>query len=205
MKIKICGITNIEDALMCVDEGADALGFIFYSKSPRKVLVQTAKEIIKSLPCFVHTVGVFVDEDKEDVAAIASEVGLDVLQFHGDESPEYCEAFMPRYKVVKVFFPKDETIVTEMRKYNVTGQLIDVPFDLKQRKPEEVLELDLIKPILEEFKSCIFSGGITVDNIDEVLDKLNPYAIDIARGTEKEPGIKDRDLISKLIKKIKEK
>lgn len=203
MKVKICGITNTDDALLCAAAGADALGFIFFDGSPRSVDIETAAKISKSLPCFVSKVGVFVDADKSWVETVARRVGLDTLQFHGKEDADYCNYFMNNYKVIKAFFPSDESIADRMKDYNVSAYLLDIPFEDKLDKPEAILDIDTVNAICKRFKWVIYSGGLTIDNLEGALDVIKPYAIDLARGTEEAPGEKDPELVEKLMKLVK--
>lgn len=203
MKVKICGITNSDDALLCADAGADALGFIFFDGSPRSIDIETATTICRNLPCFVSKVGVFVDADKAWVETVARRVGLDTLQFHGKESPEYCNYFMNNYSVIKAFFPSDESIADDMKNYKVSGYLLDIPFEDKVDEPEAILDIDTVNAICKRFKWCIYSGGLTVNNLDDALEAISPFAIDLARGTEEAPGEKDPELVEKLMKLVK--
>ena len=123
VRVKICGITNTEDALCAVQEGADALGFVFYEKSPRFVFPEQAASIIKELPPFVQAVGLFVNADRAFVNATVEQCGLDMLQFHGDESPEFC-ALAPR-RVIKAFRIKDIASLDPIKNYRVAGYLLD--------------------------------------------------------------------------------
>jgi phosphoribosylanthranilate isomerase len=203
MRVKICGITDLDDALMCERYGADALGFIFYAKSPRNVTPKNAQKIVASLGCLVQTVGVFVDEKKEAVDEIAAAVGLDVLQFHGCETPVYCDYFSKKYKVMKTFFPKNDKVLDEMQKYKVDAYLLDIPFEDKKAAPQAQLDTAFVKAIVAQNKKCIFSGGITPQNVKEILSSVTPYAIDVARGVESMPGKKDESLVRELMKAVR--
>jgi phosphoribosylanthranilate isomerase len=203
-KIKICGITNIEDALICIREGADALGFIFTKKSSRFINEKEAKKIISHLDPFTARVGVFLDEEKEKVFAIATELALDVLQFHGQETPAYCHSFMPRFKVIKTIFPENRPFAAARARFNVDAFLFDVA---PQDKAQGVASLD--KETLKEIDALskagarvIISGGLTAKNISR-FKKLRPYAFDVASGLEKFVGKKDESLVRAFIQKVK--
>jgi phosphoribosylanthranilate isomerase len=202
VRVKICGITDKDDALMCVRHGVDALGFIFYKKSSRCVMPRQARAVITALPALVSKVGVFVDEKKEVVEEIAAATGIDTLQFHGKESPAYCRYFLRRYKVVKAFFPRDTSVSEEMKRYQVDGYLLDLPLEDKAENPDLTLDLAFVNDILREFDRCIFSGGITPDNIGDILSVIRPYAIDLARGVEDLPGKKDEMKVKELMKRV---
>jgi len=202
VRVKICGITNVDDAGVCVRCGVDALGFIFYKKSSRCILPRQARTVIESLPALVSKVGVFVDEKKEAVEEIAAVAGLDTLQFHGKESPAYCRHFRKRYKVIKTFFPRDPSVMDEMKRYGVDGYLLDLPLEEKKERPELVLDLALVNDIIRTFDRCFFSGGIHPGNVSDILSIIRPYAIDLARGVEDLPGKKDEQLVRELMRKV---
>lgn len=203
VRIKICGIKDYEDALLCIEEGADALGFIFYPGSSRFILPKEAKKIVRDLPCFVNKVGVFVDEDEQIVRQIAGLVGLDTLQFHGNESATYCSTFRKDFKVVKSFFPKDENILSSIYKYKVDGVLLDIPFEEKRKTPKATLDFRLIRRISNQIKFLIISGGLSPFNIESLVKNLRPYAVDVARGVERFPGKKDKELVRKFIRTVR--
>jgi phosphoribosylanthranilate isomerase len=205
IKVKVCGITNLEDALFCSKAGADALGFIFSKKSPRYLKEKQAKEIIDNLDPFVSKVGVFMDEEKERVFEIASFLNLDVLQFHGRESPSYCAYFKKKFKVIKVLFPQDRPFKEKILKYKkVDGFLFDIKYEEKI-KGKKNLSKEILKELrflIKEGVKVIISGGLNVDNVLEVK-KISPYAVDVCSGLEKFVGKKDKDLVIKFIQKVK--
>jgi len=202
VRVKICGITNVEDALMCVRHGVDALGFIFYKKSSRCIVPRQARTVIDALPALIGKVGVFVDEKKEIVEEIAAATGIDTLQFHGRESAAYCRHFRKRYKVIKAFFPRDLSAIDDMKRYAVDAYLLDLPLEDKKERPEVMLDLAFIKDVIREFERCMFSGGINPDNVRDILSVIRPYAIDLARGVEDLPGKKDEELVRDLMRKV---
>ena len=203
VKIKICGIKDYEDALLCVEEGVDALGFIFYPGSPRFILTRDAKKIVKNLPCFISKVGVFVDENEQVVRQTADIVGLDTLQFHGKESAGYCERFKKDFKVIKSFFPKNENALSAISKYKVDGVLLDIHFEDKERAPGAVLNLRLVEKMSQQIRFLILSGGLSHLNVERLLSNIKPYGVDVARGVEEFPGKKDRELVRKFIKTVR--
>jgi len=203
VKIKICGIKDYEDARLCVDEGVDALGFIFYTKSPRFILAKEAKKIIGKLPCFINKVGVFVDEPLAKVRQTASFLGLDTLQFHGSESASYCRSYRDSFKVIKSFFPKREKDLSLFSRYKVDGVLLDIPFKDKKKMPKATLDFRLIKKISSQVDYLILSGGLSCSNVGSLIGRLKPYAVDVARGVERFPGKKDRALVREFIKEVR--
>lgn len=203
VKIKICGIKDSEDASLCVQEGADALGFIFYPGSPRFILPRQAKAITRDLPCFISKVGVFVDEKEESVRQIADLVGLDTLQFHGREPAYYCKKFEKDFKVIKSFFPRDGSILSLITKYRVNGILLDIPFKDKKKTPRATLDFRLIKKLSSQIQFLILSGGLSPFNVESLVKNLRPYGVDVARGVEKFPGKKDRELVKKFIRTVR--
>ena len=196
-RIKICGITRPEDAQCAAEAGADAVGMIFYASSPRAVDVRRARDIVQDLPPFITRVGVFVNETAYTVANIADTCGLDVLQLHGEETPEYCNGFAQ--KVVKVFRIQDTVDLEIMRSYTVDAWHLDTQdtklyggtgrsFDWRL-----AAEAQSVGPI-------ILAGGLTPDNLREALEQAQPYAVDISSGVESEPGIKDHEKIRRIIR-----
>ena len=204
MKVKICGITNLEDALLVSSAGADAIGFIFSKKSPRYVSKRKAGEIISCLDPFLIKVGVFLDQGKQEVLDIASSLGLDVLQFHGKEAPAYCHFFKPRFKIIKVFFPEDSPYEGKISNYKIDAFMFDLKYEAKA-KGKKVLPANALKGIagiIKKGKRVIISGGLNIENIEKAK-KLKPYALDVASGVESMVGRKDSQLIKAFIKKVK--
>lgn len=204
VKTKICGVTNLEDARLCSSLGADALGFIFYSKSPRYIHPSKAQEIIRKLDPFIVKVGVFVDEKKEVVSDISQQLQLDALQFHGHESVRFCSFFKKKYKVVKTFFPKDELFLEDLERYNVDAYLFDVKWEEKLEGNRR-LKKSILKKISEfgRTRRVIISGGLTPENISSVLEIVTPYAVDVASGVESFPGKKDKGLVKEFLLKVR--
>ena len=205
IKIKICGITNAEDALLCSGQGAHALGFIFSRKSPRSLSEKAALKIISSLDPFVAKVGVFVDEEKEKVLEIAGMLSLNILQFHGKEPPAYCNFFRPKFKVIKVFFPHNRPFKETISRYAVDAYSFDIRYEDKlkgkNRLPKDILKE--ISSLIKQGYRVIISGGLTVENVSTIT-KLKPYAVDVASGIEEFVGKKDKELVRLFIKKVKD-
>lgn len=201
-RIKICGITNKIDAVNAAELGVDMLGFVFYSKSKRYVSAAMAEDIINELPPRIGKVGVFVDETREFVIKVAEDAGLNVLQFHGDETPEYCAYFKGRFKVMKAFRLKDKSDLKVINDYDTDYYLLDTynrdsiggtgeTFDWKMLKDFEIL-----RPV-------ILSGGLTPANVSSAIKETVPYAVDVSTGVEASPGKKDLALVKKFVENVR--
>lgn len=202
VRIKICGITNTGDALIAAELGAHALGFIFYPKSPRYVAPDKARHIIGQLPPFVATVGVFVDEDAATVREIASLAGLDWLQLHGSESPDYCRSLGRR--VIKGFRVKGDEIFSQLTEYKGAAQafLLDA---YKPGTPGGTGET-FDWAIARQARKCgpiILAGGLTPENVTEAIRVAQPQAVDVASGVEAAPGKKDPERLRAFIDVVK--
>ena len=201
VRSKICGITRIEDALAAVAAGADAIGFVFYAKSPRAVTAVQARAIIAALPPFVTTVGLFVNASACELNETLDAVPLDLLQFHGDETPEQCEGYhRPYIKALRVKAGDD--IAGACHAYaSASGILLDayvegVPGGTGQAFDWSLIPQGLSRPI-------ILAGGLTVDNVVQAIDQVRPYAVDVSGGVEKSKGIKDHDKIRAFMHNVR--
>jgi phosphoribosylanthranilate isomerase len=190
VRIKICGITNIEDALLAAELGADALGFIFYARSPRHVAPEIAREIIAQLPPFVAAVGVFVDEAAADVQELAANAGLDWIQLHGQESPDYCRSL--GHKVIKGFRIQDEGSLRQLADYQGAAQalLLDTYKKGQVGGTGEIFDWQLARKA-KKYGPIILAGGLNPDNVAAAIAAAGPAAVDTASGTEAAPGKKD--------------
>ena len=202
VKIKICGITNTEDAHKAVELGADALGFIF-APSPRKISPEDASEIIIDLPPFVKTVGVFVNEDLQVIKNIIGQCGLDIVQLHGNESPDLCNKFMPR--TIKALRVKDHSMPDRIIDYKgkVRAFLLDTYSPDKAGGTGKTFNWDMALKINEYGIPIILAGGIGPSNVEEALSMVKPYGLDISSGIEEIPGKKDHKLMEELFEKIR--
>jgi len=199
VRVKICGITNIEDALAAVDYGADALGFIFFDKSPRYITTEKAKEIISWLPPFVTTVGVFVNEDPERIKEIMGRAGLNILQLHGEEPPDACKVW---HRVIKAFRVKDFTDLDPFEKYRASAFLLDTYTPESFGGTGQTFNWDIAVEA-KRFGRIILSGGLNPDNVEKAIKWVNPYAVDVCSGIEKEKGRKDLVKMKVFIEKIR--
>ncbi len=192
LKIKVCGITNVSDAEAAAEEGADFVGLIF-AKSPRRVEIPTAQEIVRSLPPTVTPVGVFLDQPIEEVRGILAQTGLQFAQLHGAESPDFAATLGASvFKTFECY--SDETLET-LRKYDVSAFLLDVPKGILSRGSVDAHWAICAK----KFGRVILSGGLTANTVGEIVRKIRPYGVDVCRGTESEPGKKDRHKIRDFI------
>ena len=201
VKVKICGITNLADASTAVRLGADALGFIF-APSPRRIAPQTAREIIRAVPPFVKTVGVFVNEAPATIREVMQHCGLDLVQLHGDESPALCEELMPC--TIKALRIKDESSLQTSQPYHgkVRALLLDTYSKEKAGGTGKTFDWNLAIKIKKMGIPIILSGGIGPSNIDLAIHTVRPYAVDVNSGVEKCPGKKSHILIKALMAEL---
>lgn len=199
VRVKICGITNVEDALAAVDYGADALGFIFYEKSPRCISPEKAMEIIPHLPPFVTTTGVFVNEDTEKIREIINFTGINVLQLHGDELPESCRIW---HRVIKAFRLRDFTDLKPLEEYRCSAFLLDTYSPESFGGTGQIFNWDIAVEA-KRFGRIVLSGGLNPDNIEKAIMYVRPYAVDVSSGIEEKKGKKDLKKMREFIKKAK--
>ncbi|CAB1075139.1 Phosphoribosylanthranilate isomerase (EC [Olavius algarvensis Delta 1 endosymbiont] len=201
MKVKICGITETKDALRAVELGADALGFIFAS-SPRQISMDKARNIINAIPPFVKTVGVFVDEKAGKIREHINYCGLDLVQLHGNESPEFCRGLMPH--TIKAFRIKDDSNPPNVRDYrsSVRAFLLDTYVKDKAGGTGQTFDWRLAVRIKDCGIPLILSGGLGPANIAEAIRRVRPYAVDVNSGVEECPGKKSYSLMKELMTKV---
>ena len=200
-KIKICGITNIEDALFAAEAGADALGFVFYEKSPRYVSPETVDQIISMLPPFVTTVGLFVNAGGEVIETTVRLSGINVIQLHGDETPEEC-GFAP-HPVIKAVRVKDAGSLAGVERYPVSALLLDAWNDQQYGGTGESFDWQLVRNLTGKLP-LVLAGGLNPDNVAEAIRVVAPYAVDVSSGVEISPGKKDHDKIRKFIQQVRQ-
>jgi phosphoribosylanthranilate isomerase len=200
VKVKICGITNEDDALQAVDAGADALGFVFYDLSPRCISFAAAERIIRKLPPFVVTVGVFVNSPVATVNAVAAQCGLQVVQLHGDERPDYCTEIKQR--VVKAFRIRDISSLETIGQYAVGGYLLDAYVPGTYGGTGLTFNWETAR-IAKQFGPIILAGGLNPGNVREAVETVAPYAVDISSGVEAAPGKKDHGKVTELIRQVR--
>lgn len=196
IKIKICGITNVQDALVAVEAGADALGFVFYDKSPRCIEPAVAKRIIAQLPPFVLPVGVFVNHDQETIRNIYNECGLAFAQLHGDESPAFCETL--GRPVLRALRLRDRGSLLALAEYKgrmgVRGFVIDAFSSEAYGGTGQTVDWSLAREVAKA-APILLAGGLTPNNVHEAVRQVQPYGVDVSSGVEESPGKKDPEKI----------
>lgn len=192
--IKICGITNVDDALAAVTAGADALGFNFYRPSPRYVTPQNAREIISKLPMSVLTVGVFVNEDlSKSVLNIANEAGITALQLHGDESPAYCRELAKERYVIKSLAVANDFDLQTVGDYEVEAIMLDTKHFALRGGTGQVFDWSIAREVNSVVPKLFLAGGLSPDNIEEAIATVRPYAVDACSALEDKPGKKNHE------------
>ncbi len=199
-KVKICGITNIEDALKVVYYGAWAVGFVFYKKSPRYVSPSRAKKVIEALPPFVTPVGVFVNQSEKAVRDICKFTNIQTLQFHGEEKAVYCKRFTG-FKIIKAFRIGQVFDFEQIKKYKVDAYLFDTyQEDIQGGTGKTFNWKSLAAQKID--KPFILSGGLSAQNINEALNVVDPYAVDVSSSVEQSPGVKKPRLIREFFQAL---
>ncbi|WP_303908881.1 phosphoribosylanthranilate isomerase [Thiohalomonas denitrificans] len=200
-RVKICGITRSDDARVAVEAGADAIGLVFYPRSPRVVTAEQAAAIVATLPPFVTAVGLFVDAERKDIDAVLERVPLDLLQFHGSETPESCESLGRRY--IKAVRMRSDIDLREMaeRYASADGLLLDayqegVPGGTGERFDWDRIPDDLNLPV-------VLAGGLAPGNITDAVRSVRPFAVDVSSGVEADKGIKDAAKIAAFMRGVR--
>lgn len=198
--VKICGLTSIDDALDAMEFGADYLGFNFYPDSKRFIEPDAAKKIFEDIPSTIGKVGIFVNADAQAVIDIAVDLELDFLQFHGDETPEYCNSFgRPWFKAFRL---KEESDLAEIPRYESDWLLVDSYVEKAFGGTGIVSNWDLARQA-KKYGQLILSGGLKPDNVELALNSVKPYMVDVASGVESSPGVKDRYKVEEFIARVK--
>ena len=202
-KVKICGLTRLPDALAAVEAGADALGFMFFAESKRHITTTAAAQIIRALPPFVAKVGVLVNASAENVRATAAECGLDTLQFHGDESPEFCRQFAP-LKVIKAFRIQNAKSLQALPDFATDAWLLDSFVGGQRGGTGASFDWALAADAKDLGRPVIVAGGLSPANVADAIQQSWPYAVDVSSGVETAPGVKDPDLVRRFIDIVRE-
>lgn len=202
-KIKICGLTKIEQAVEIAELGVDALGFILYPPSPRYIEPAGITKILRSLPPLVKTVGVFVNEPVESLKTIMSDTGLELAQLSGDESPEYCQTLTEMgIRWIKAIRVKDRSSLDLMEAYPSSDFLVDAWSKTEYGGTGETFDWNLLKELTGNYR-IILAGGLNEKNVGAAVEKVNPYAVDLSSGVEIEPGVKSIEKVRALIKSLR--
>jgi len=197
VRVKICGITNAADAHAAIEAGADALGFMFFPLSPRNLTTSQAASIIRELPPFIAKVGVFVDPTEDDVRRAIDDAGIDTLQFHGDESPDFCGRF--HLKVIKAFRIRDEASLQSLTNYPAETWLLDAFVDGKLGGTGARFNWALAGQAIAKGGRVILAGGLTPENVGEAVRQVRPFGLDVSSGVESAPGKKDAEKVRRFI------
>ena len=200
IKVKVCGTTSLKDALLAVDNGADAVGFIFYKMSPRNVSQKDAKEIIAELPPFIETVGVFVNETSDKVNRIAEQCRLTAVQLHGEESPALCRRV--KRKIIKAFRVKNASSLKNISTYDVSGFLLDSYNDESRGGTGQLFDWNLALRVKKQ-GPVILAGGLNPYNVYTAIHRVQPYGVDVCSGVESSPGVKESKKIKEFIKSVR--
>ena len=201
VRVKICGITNSEDAHAAVEYGADALGFVF-AKSPRQITKEQARDIIAELPPFVSPVGVFVDEMADMIKEICDFCGIQTVQLHGNEQPSYLKE-LEGYKLIKAFRVKEEDDLKQLANYKPHAFLLDSYVKGVMGGTGVSFNWEIARQA-HKYGTIILSGGLTPKNVKEAIQMVKPYAVDVSSGVESSPGKKDKSLLKRFIANAKE-
>lgn len=200
VRVKICGITRVEDALSAIENGADAIGLVFYAPSPRNVSIAQAIEIVKKIPAFVSVVGLFVNAEPSFVNEVISQVQLNLLQFHGDETPEQCARYkLPFIKAIRV--KSDTNLVQCAKDFSASkALLLDTYTEGLAGGTGHVFDWSLIPAELAA--SVILAGGLNAQNVAQAITQVKPYAVDVSGGVEISKGIKDAAKIAAFMQQV---
>ena len=206
-KVKICGITNLEDALLSAKFGADALGFNFYEKSPRYISPENARQIIEQLQQEILKVGVFVNEDLDKIVRIANIAKLDAIQLHGEEMPEYARELKAKtnLEIIKAFRVSTEFMPEDVLRYKVDAILLDAYSPKEHGGTGETFDWEIAKKVQEVFQKMYLAGGLTHENVLRAIYDTWAFAVDVCSGIETGYGVKDRVKLINFITKVKNK
>ncbi len=199
-RVKVCGITNLADAQAVVAAGADALGFVFYAKSPRCVTAETVAEIVAALPPFVTTVGLFVNAGQEVISSTMMTAGLDVAQLHGDETPADCR--LAPWRTIKALRVKNADSLHRAADYPVSALLLDAWSDDAYGGTGKQFDWQLVQQLNSQCP-VILAGGLNPDNVAAAIATAKPYAVDVSSGVELSPGRKDIEKVNKFIQQVR--
>jgi len=200
-RVKICGITRVQDALCAAEHGADAIGLVFYERSPRHLSIEQAKAICAELPAFVTSVALFKDADAHTVNRVLDLIPIDLLQFHGDENEAFCAQFPRPYIKALAMQQSAELVSAQAETYpSARGLLLDSHAPGAAGGSGKAFDWNAI-PVLA--KPLILAGGLGVDNVAAAISTVRPYAVDISSGLESEPGVKDAALIAAFMQAVR--
>ena len=200
-RVKICGITRKEDAQAAANLGVDAIGLVFYTKSPRNIDVNMARAICDAIPGFVTTVALFLNPEKSLVNRVVSEVGVDLLQFHGTEPVKFCESFERPY--IKALGISGEDNIVELVKSYSSARSVLLDSHAKGAAGGTGETFDWLSVPVEIRQQIILAGGLNPENVAQAIEQVRPYAVDLSSGVESSPGVKDINLMTRLMQQVK--
>lgn len=201
VKVKICGITNVADGLAAVEAGADMIGLMFYERSPRHISLATAVEISRALPPFVVKVGVFVNPDEDMVMRAIGDCGVSLLQFHGEETPEFCTQF--GVMSMKAFRVRGPETLAELPKYPTDAWLLDAYSADAHGGTGAKFNWNLALEATQFGRPIFLAGGLTPENVGEAVRRVQPFGVDVSSGVESSPGKKDHEKVRAFIQAVK--
>ena len=199
-RVKICGITNVEDAIAAVNAGADAIGLVFYAQSPCYVTIEQAQQIVAAMPPFVSVVALFVNASTAEIETVLAQVRIDIVQFHGDETPSDCEQIkLPYYKAIRV--KADTNLLQYAVEFSrAKALLLDTYSDAAFGGTGQVFDWGLIPKNLT--KPVILAGGLTAENVALAIKQVRPYAVDVSGGVEQGKAVKDAVKIAAFMQAV---
>jgi len=200
--VKICGITSPDDALAAAEAGADAIGLMFYEKSPRNISLKQAAEIAQQLPPYIIKVGVFVNAEEETISRAIGDCGLNILQFHGEETPEFCQLFP--VMTIKAFRIQNVESLKLLPEYGTDAWLLDAYVPHQLGGTGATFNWDLAIEAKNLGRLIFLAGGLTPSNVAEAIRKVQPYAVDVASGVESAPGKKDHAKVREFVRAAKQ-
>jgi phosphoribosylanthranilate isomerase len=200
-KVKICGITNLEDALLSAEFGADALGFNFYEQSPRCIAPEKAREIIRKLPPEILKIGVFVNESLERICEICEIAELDAIQLHGEETPEFAKELKAKtnLEIIKAFRVSAEFKPENVLRYKTDAILLDAYSPREHGGTGETFDWEIAKKVQEIFPKMYLAGGLSAENIGDAIEKVKPFAVDACSCLEREKGKKEKIKLNQFL------
>ena len=199
MKVKVCGITSYEDAFLALEQGADALGFNFYRPSPRYIDPAKVREIIRRLPPLWVSVGLFVNAAIDELREVSRAAGVQVLQLHGDENPEYCRK-LPDWQLLKAIHVGADSIREDLREYSVQAFVLDVKDNALYGGTGKSFDWRFAQGINYP---VVLAGGLRAENVREAIQTVRPYGVDVCSGVESSPGKKDAGLLAKFMNEVR--
>lgn len=204
-KVKICGITNLDDAMFAATSGTDALGFNFYSKSPRYISPEDAARIIEQLPANVLKVGVFVDESAESIIEIVGITGLDAIQLHGNETPNFVRALKSRasQRIIKAFRVFEGFSPESVREFDLDTIFLDTFSSSEYGGTGEVFNWEIARQVQEHVPKIYLAGGLSPENVCAAIRAVRPYGVDVCSGLERGKGLKDNIKVAAFIEAAK--